>query len=294
MRSRENAFLYSTARMELSPAFLLKIQECREQTAIPFHHALRRELEGPLFDFMRESYGAKLKEFWETSTFPKVTETENTVLMVERREHPNMEFCLQNFMYFTRAQNFSLTIICSKENESQIRKILGNHIETTDLRVLWEGNSPTAWDEYSQMFMSSEFWKTIQAKWILSVQTDCYLRKPLPEILWTVEHIASPWSWRPWMVGGGGLSFRNRQSTIEMCDCKNLNTKIKGEDAFFATVCAYMKKKILPLEIAETIFSESRVVEDPVGTHQWWTYCFQNDDVEILRKYTKIYTTLEI
>jgi hypothetical protein len=288
-------------------------KECYSNLDKPLHHKLRSALEPILFDSLRETYGKTLKEFWDNETFPKVTETQNTVLMVERRIHPNLEFCLQNFMYFTRNKNFSLTIVCSKENEGQIRNILGKHIETTDLRVMWE-NNPTdmigkeqnnsdqsrwgqAITEYNALFQNPEFWSSINADFILSVQTDCYLRKPLPDLLWDIDYAASPWAWKPWVVGGSGLTFRRKEAVIDMCKRVFMKGKKVAEDEFFAHMCIVAKKKVLPLEIAETIFSESRIVDDPVGVHQWWTYLFQGDlnsEKEFIEKHCRIYMTLNI
>jgi hypothetical protein len=294
-------------------SFLQIAKECKSNTQRPYHHQIRSKLEEPIFSILRERYGKQLKEFWETATFPKVTETPNTVLMVERRIHPNMEFCLQNFMYFTRKQNFSLTIVCCKENEGQIRDILGKHIETTDLRVMWEdnptdmvgkeqnNNEPSRWGqaitEYNKLFQNPEFWSSFPAETILSVQTDCYLRKPLPDILWEIDYAASPWAWKPWVVGGSGLTFRKKEAVVDMCKRVFLKGKLVAEDEFFAHMCLVTKKKVLPLEIAETIFSESRFVDDPVGVHQWWTYLFQSDldsEKEFIEKHCTIYTTMNI
>jgi hypothetical protein len=278
-------------------AFLQIAKHSLTNTEKPLH-SLRMNLEGPIFDSLQQRYGKALKEFWANATFPKVSETPNTVLMVERRIHPNMEFCLQNFMYFTREQNFSLTIVCSKENEAHIRKILDKHIETTDLRVLWETNieADAAYLEYNELYKNENFWESIPAKHILSVQTDCYLRKPLVNSIWEVEYVACPWAWKPLFVGGSGLTFRNREAVIDMC--KRGKKKVGlGEDVFFSQSCLVLKKKVLPLEIAETIFSESRFVDDPVGVHQWWTYLFQanlDSEKEFIRKYCEIYMTLNL
>jgi hypothetical protein len=278
-------------------AFLQIAKHSLTNTEKPLH-SLRMNLEGPIFDSLRENYGKPLKEFWDSAEFPE--KSENTVLMVERRNHPNMEFCLQNFMYFTRKQNFSLTIVCSRTNENQIREILGKHIYTTDLRVLWENNPNdhlTAQQEYSALFQNPEFWDSIRANTILSVQTDCYLRKSLPDILWTIDYAASPWAWKPWVVGGSGLTFRKKEAVVDMCKRVFMKGKKVAEDEFFAHMCIVAKKKVLPLEIAETIFSESRFVDDPVGVHQWWTYLFQcnlDSEQEFITKYCKIYMILNL
>jgi len=262
-------------------------------------HSVRMALEEPIFDILRANYGAKLKQAWDQAEFPQTSS--NTVLLVERRPHPNIEFVLHNFMYFANLgeRKFSLTIACSKENEGYIRKILGKHEATTNILVVYETDCgrDQARQEYNTLMKSEEFWQKIDAEYILSMQTDCYLRKALPESIWTVDYVAAPWAWKPWVVGGSGLTFRRKEAVIDMCRQKF--KKEMAEDEFFAHMCLHTKKRFLPLEVAEHIFSESRFVLDPVGVHQWWTYLSQVNfeeerDKEFFNKHFKIYTTLNL
>jgi hypothetical protein len=141
---------------------------------------------------------------------------------------------------------------------------------------------------------SEEFWKQIRADYILSIQTDCYLRKPLPEKLWTLDYVASPWAWRQDLVGGSGLTFRKKEAVLDMCKRGVAGDEAKGEDVFFSEKCAEFSKKTMPFEDAIEVFSESCFVDDPIGVHQWWTYLFQGDDEFMMNEYHEIYTTLEI
>ena len=275
-----------------------------EMASDEHRHFLRMNLEDIIFDDLRERYGPVLKEFWDQATFP--TTSSNTVMLVERRPHPNIEFVLHNFMYFTRIQNFSLTIVCSRENEDFIRKILGKHAATTHFIVPFETNADrdTARHEYNCLMKSEEFWKQIRADYVLSIQTDCYLRKPLPEKLWELDYVASPWAWRKDLVGGSGLTFRKKEAVLDMCKRGFAGAGLcpkglcpKGEDVFFSEKCAEFSKKIMPFEEAIEVFSESCIVDDPVGVHQWWTYLFQGEfekDEVMMNTYHEIYTTLDI
>ena len=154
------------------------------------------------------------------------------------------------------------------------------------------GDRETARTRYSKLLESPEFWESIRADWILTAQTDAYLRKPLPEILWSLDWAAAPWGWKPLMVGGSGLTFRKRSVAIELC--QEPSKTFMHEDVFFSQRIFKHKKKILPLEEAKDIFSESYFVDDPVGVHQWWTYLYQSDDEEYIKKYTNIYMNLYI
>jgi len=263
------------------------------KTNLEIQHTIRMELEDPIFNYLRSKYGKVLKDAFISMTIP-ATST-NTVLLVERREHPNIEFVLHNFMYFCKG--FSLTIVCSDANEEYIRKIVGNHAATTSILPLFKGvgTRQEGIDEYNTLFTTQSFWESIDADYILSIQTDCYLRKPLPPILWTVDYVASPWRWKPMMVGGSGLTFRKKECVLDICKMPYKNAG--GEDVYFSRGCSVLQKKVLSFEQQVDIFSESCISDDPVGVHQWWTYFIQFYVLQQYDKFSnvcKIYTTLEI
>ena len=264
-----------------------------EKTSSEMRHAIPMELEEPIFKYLRSTYGSVLKDAFTAMTIP-VTST-NTVLLVERREHPNIEFVLHNFMYFCKG--FSLTIVCSYANEGYIRRILGNHANSTSILPLFKGfgTREEGIDDYNTLFTSKSFWESINADYILSIQTDCYLRKPLPPILWTVDYVASPWKWKPTAVGGSGLTFRKKECVVDICKMPYKNAG--GEDVYYSRGCAVLQKKVLSFEEQVDIFSESCISNDPIGVHQWWTYVA---DIYLVKEYDqfsdicKRYTTLHI
>jgi len=249
-------------------------------------HMYRMELEDPIFDYLRAKYGQTLKDAWESLTFPKTSK--NTVLLVERREHPNIEFVLHNFMYFCAPQEFSLTIVCSDANEAYVRNILGKHLARTTILPLFTGigTREQGRSEYNTLFTSYSFWEKIDAEYILSIQTDCYLRKPLPPLIWTVDYVAAPWYWKPVLVGGSGLTFRKKTCVLDLC---RRNYTGQGEDVFFSQGCLLEEKAVLSFEEQVNIFSESCISDDPVGVHQWWTYFSEHPS---FLKYYNIYTTI--
>jgi hypothetical protein len=260
---------------------------------LEIRHAHRIRLEEPIFDYLRSTYGSVLKDAFRMMTIP--TTSINTVLLVERREHPNIEFVLHNFMYFCKG--FSLTIVCSDTNEGYIRRILGKHEDSTTILPLFKGfgTREEGIDDYNRLFTTKSFWESINAEYILSIQTDCYLRKPLPPILWTVDYVASPWKWKPTMVGGSGLTFRKKDCVIDIC---KLSYKTAGgEDVYFSRGCIILQKKVLSFEEQVDIFSESCMSDDPVGVHQWWTYAtpyYLTQNYQKFSEICKIYTTLHI
>ena len=92
------------------------------------------DLESTIFNTMRITYGEKLQHFWDTEEFPKVSE--NTVLLIESDENPNIDIILQIVMFFTKQKRFSLTIVCSQNSEEFFLKILGNHVLNTHVLAI--------------------------------------------------------------------------------------------------------------------------------------------------------------
>lgn len=256
------------------------------------HHRLRTELEPELYEELERRYGSKLQAFWDSATFSK--DAPNTVCVVERRCHPNLDFVIKNTMYFAnKSAPFSLTVVCSKENEEFIRSILGRHAETTNWHIPFDINPgyEKARDDYNVWMTNPNFYEQIPADFILTVQTDCWLRKPLPEILWTLDYCAAYWGWQPNDVGGGGLTWRRREAVIQMCRARK--NKGTSEDVFFSQMCRFMDAKVLSYEEGKDIFCESVIGENAVGVHQWWTYAAQCDK-ETYAKIRELYLTLDL
>ena len=268
------------------------INKIQQESADALRHTFRMELETPIFDDLRAKYGSIFKTAWDTATFP--AKSANTVLLVERREHPNVEFVLHNFMYFCKG--FSLTIVCSDANEAYIRGILGKHAATTRILPIYKGigTRDQGREEYNGLFTMRQFWEAMEAEYILSVQTDSYLRKPLPTSMFSVDYVAAPWAWRIQEVGGSGLTFRKREFCL---DCTKTPYEGGGEDVFFSRLCALKNKKVLPIEERINTFSESCFSEDPVGVHQWWTYFveyYTSGKKEMFSDVYDIYTTIHV
>jgi hypothetical protein len=249
-------------------------------------HTVRMMFEDPIYDMLKEKYGTMLKEFWKTASFPHWKDASNTVLLVERREHPNIEFVIQNAMYYTYSKNFSLTIVCSDVSQEYVKKILGKHLETTHL-IPWFsgiGTRDQGRDEYNKTFLNPDFWKQFPAEYILSIQTDSYLRKQIPDCMWEYEYIACPWNWNPRLVGGGGLTWRKKSCVLEILELDF--PKTWGEDVFFAHGCEELDLKIPDDTIRHELLAESHFhkldnsLTDPFGVHQWWTYIMRTNNAK--------------
>jgi hypothetical protein len=242
------------------------------------------DLESTIFNTMRITYGDKLQKFWDSTEFPKISE--NTVLLIESDENPNVDLIIKIVMFFTKEKGFSLTIVCSQDSEEFFLKLVGKHVLNTHvLAILKKPNNDP--EEYNKLLTDSFFWGRIRAVNILLIHSKCYLRKPLPEILWTGDFCSS--YKMDEASNGRALCFINKLSAIDMC--KRSSESKDNADLFFKkSVLSLGKKRVHP-DIEFHIFIEHSKFENPCGVSNWWHHFFTGSSEDI-NKYFKIYSTL--
>jgi len=287
-------------------------------------HKVRQEEEAPIFELLQSKYGEIYNKWWNDPSTIFQKQSSNKILLVERRPHPNLLFVIQNALYFCK--DFSLIVVCSDESEEFVREQLGRHAATTDIRPVFKeiGTRDQGRNEYNSLFINTEFWKSLDAEFVLSIQTDAYLLTPLDESMWTYDYIASPWIWNQELVGGGGLTWRNVQCCIDICETfldkdkkvivlspSSANGEFSsqgekphhlpanaanGEDCFFSEGCKALGKKIPVFPERYMYFVETMFYEEPIGVHQWWSYVFTS--LETTEEYKKhlynCYTTIHL
>jgi hypothetical protein len=257
-----------------------------EQIDNDLRHQKRIKLEPLIFDILKKKYGRALDEFWET-TGPTI-HPDKCILLIERRIHENLEFCIKNAAYFGR--DWTLGIVCSSVNLEYIKTILGKHAANVVLFPLFNGSPgrDEARHEYTQLLTNPSFYKLLPWKNIITMQTDSYFRKPIPADVLAYDYIAAPASWDlSSMVGG--LSYRNRDAMIRICE--EFKEVIPSEDLFLDTGAKTLNLRRPPFETALEYVCESVMYDDPVALHQWWT--FFTIDMEDARDFFHAYLTLE-
>lgn len=125
------------------------------------------------------------------------------------------------------------------------------------------------------------------------METDCYLRKPIPEEYLNYDFVGTPWAWDLEGPGGTGLTLRKKSMMLVICIRGDKD--IPMQDNFASEAVKRIGGRWLPaVPSGVFLFSESTYREDPVGVHQWWTFAFNKfldgEGFEIVRDYF----TLEI
>ena len=228
-----------------------------------FLHRCRVELEPFVYSHLKYTYGAELARHWSTCTIPR--ESTKGILIVERRCHPNLEFTIQNAVYF--APGYSLHILCSQANLAFVEKICGSQLSSIHIHPVYKdiGTPESGKKEYNALLKTYGFWSFFSEEWLLCMETDSYLLREIPQEIYNYNYVASKWLWIPGQAGGGGISHRKKSFMMEIC-CMPI--KAEMQDCFASEGLLLLGCPIMD----GNIFGESRIDYGMVGTHQWWTF----------------------
>jgi hypothetical protein len=239
------------------------------------NHLLRMELEPFFMNALREQYSEEWTKYWNQKGPSKIGETDKTILFVERRVSPNLPLLLKNAVYYARG--FSLTIVCSQQNRLFLEMCVAPYLHRVRILPLFSdcGTPQKGKDEYNALLQNPDFWNQIPESYVLTMETDCYLRKPLPESVFLYDYVASKWAWAPERPGGGGLSFRSVQMMKRLCAESKHYTY--AQDCFVSDSIEkqFPEYKIPSFEESGLYMIESLYSLECCGIHQAWTFLTQ-------------------
>jgi hypothetical protein len=225
----------------------------------------RIHFEPVVFDDLRRQAKEFIDTFWETYTPPLTAE--KTICIVERREHKNFDFILKNMCYY--CPKWSITIICSNENYIYVKGLLQGKPATILPLFTGYGTPEQGKEEYNTLLQTERFWKDIDAEWILTVEMDCYLLRPLPKEMFDYDYVASHWAWDT-TSQGGGLSLRKKEAMLQIC--REGCNMYPAQDLWVNNGCKQLALKTPNYVAFENWFVESCYSFHPVGVHQFWTF----------------------
>ncbi len=237
------------------------------ETSLDLLHRKRVALEPLVFGILKQKYGAQFREAW--ASYRRPANSDRCVLIIERRIHENLEFLLHNVAYYCAGWN--IAFICSDVNHQYINAILGQKRTQVLVKPMFSGSPDrdTARADYNTLLKSAEFYESLPWKHLFIVQTDSYLRAPIPEALLEYDFCAAPTAWDPDAMAGG-MSYRRRDAMIDIC--KQFQKPISGEDCFIHDGAKHLGYKVPTHDVAQNFIVESCMTTGGFGTHQWWTY----------------------
>jgi hypothetical protein len=261
--------------VEISPEFmkiattLKSIATSEFDSSTNVLHVVRTQLDQYVYEILNNRYGSLFNMYWSSATIPKISD--KALVIVERRCHPNLEFCIKNAVYFN--PGWSLHIFCSEANLDFVKHICGAQFPNIHIHIVWKGIGTAEQGklEYNALLRTRSFWETFSEKHLLIFETDCYFLRKMPKEIFEYDYVACKWTWKPTEPGGGGLSYRKTDMMLNICD-KYDNPDTKMQDCFVSEGVLLLKYKYPSLEENAAFFTESQIVKKPVGVHQWWTF----------------------
>jgi hypothetical protein len=255
-------------------------------------HACRSNLDPFIYGALNNLYGKQLKDFWNTSPIPYISD--KAICIVERRCHPNLEFCIHNAAYFARG--FSLHIFHSSANKDYIETICGNQLPNIHLHEVFEhiGTAEQGRFEYNELLKSSFFWNSINEDHVITIETDTYFLDFIPESIYTYDYVASRWPWAPEKPGGGGLSYRKTKLMKQIINSNIVDIREhKMQDTYASAGMKVLNAKIPDEKDSYKYFVETSISNHACGVHQWWS-CIWNLSDEELELVIRLYLLLNI
>jgi hypothetical protein len=235
-------------------------------------HILRYILEPYIYNFLLVNYGPALDKFWQTYRPPK--KADNAFCIVERRPHPNFWYILRNIAW--AGPQMSVYIFCSDENEEFIRTLLGDKVECYNIIPFFKGNPSREQgiQDYNNFYTDYRNYEMIDAKYIMTVQMDIFIRRKLEMEMFMTDYYGNPWAWNQEDPGGGGATVRRVAKMIEICKRWRPDPSIScpiSEDGWInekIKECGTWPNKI----IRSTTFMETLLHENPYVVHQTWSF----------------------
>jgi hypothetical protein len=236
----------------------------------------RTTLEPFIFELLTKRYGAALESHWNSCTIP--IESDKALVIVERRCHQNLEFCIRNAVYFN--SGFSLHIFCSEANFEFVKHICGNQFKNIHIHLVWKdlGTPELGRNEYNNLLCKQIFWNEFKEEHLIMFETDSYFLRPVPPTIFAYDYVAARWVWNPDKPGGGGISYRKKSVMLDICD-RYRNPADIMQDCFASNGIKTLGYKYPSFEESINFFTESYFSNKSkaFGVHQWWTFIVQID-----------------
>lgn len=278
------SLVHAFVEKEREIGYIYKTTEFTDQKFEQFAlHKKRCDLEPYVYNYLESKYGSQLNEFWKTHEFPR--DSKYAWVIVERRCHPNWWFVLRNIAW--AGPHMALYIFCSDENLPYLQSLLGEKAKSVHFIIAFKGfeNRDTGVAQMCKLMTHPEFYRHINAEYILTFQTDCFFRKKIPFGIFVGDYYGSPWSWQPQELGGGGITVRNTRRLADLCSKEVLPEGV-FEDGWISGLVKKYEGASVPESIRHYAFCENFPTPDPIGVHQFWTF-IDNFNIEDPEKFKK-------
>lgn len=234
----------------------------------------RINLDEPVYNELRSRYMDKLNEYWKQFYYPPLI-SNNAIVLVERRKHPNLDFVIKNAAW--AGPNLSFYIFHSDFNKQYILDILQEKAQYFTLIECFQGQGTRKQGkkECDNLMSDYTFYERINAEYIVTIEVDVFFRKKITDTLFVGDFWGCPWSWYPDKPGGSGLTIRRISKMIELCKKFRLDRTIDlncPQDSWLSDRVYDEQGEYPNIHFRSSMFMENIYTADPIGIHQFWTF----------------------
>lgn len=227
----------------------------------------------------KSDFSVLYTDYWKKEILNNKKES-YTAIMIEPRQHPAMQFVLQNFLENLDSR-WSFILYHGIDNEDWMKTIVGGcSIEDQNritLRKVVVKNLTL--DQYSSIMTNSEFIQRIPTEMFLVFQTDSMICKPYKDLIYEFmkyDYVGAPWhevpygSWKT-QIGNGGLSLRRKSAMLMITNTVPYSSGYP-EDMYFSEACDTLKLKKPNWSKAKEFAIEMQPSLKSFGVHRAWRW----------------------
>jgi hypothetical protein len=212
----------------------------------------------------------KLNYFMKSIALPVIKNNSfYEAVIVEFRELPHIEFIIRNAIY-RLGSDWSFTVICGNKNYKLIQDICKKI--SANIKIINLKYDNISQQEYSNLLITSEFWKLLTGEKILIYQEDSLIFKNNINDFVKYDFIGAPFSKdsndTPNCVGNGGLSLRTKIKMLEVIE-KHSIYELNIE----TSTMQYMTSKNL-IHPPEDVYFSKTMQENKIGDVADWDTAF--------------------
>lgn len=202
-----------------------------------------------------------------------------TAVIIEPREHPALEFVLQNFND-NLSDEWQFVVFHGNKNIKYTQNICDKVFKNDKVKLVNLGIDNLTISEYSGLFYNNILYDNIPTETFLIFQTDsiiCSKHKDTINDFLEYDYVGAPWE--NGNVGNGGLSLRKKSKMLEIvkkCKIIKEGDKYVAEDLIFFNGCNLVELNKPNFDQAKEFSLESIYNEKSFGLHKAYAYLDTN------------------
>ncbi len=279
--------------------------------------------------FILENYLEKWVRSEFISKISSISSFEFTAVILEDRPNKLLRFSIINTLLMTRAK-MKIIIFTTNDKLVKMNQLFSDISEFVEIRLLNYDQSfikKLSIQNYNKTMFSAEFWRQLPTNNILLFQTDSLLIEPLNFLIFEYDYVGAPFAKEKyistifpnfsdndqseiagtWITqvfnrkhkipdgifqGNGGLSIRNRDVMIKICE-NEIPLNDENEDIYFSRLVQKYSSRLPSLATASRFSCECEYYKS-IGFHASYLYLSSSQQAEIYERHLKYVMSLTL